>query len=362
MPIDPVETIRALDVASLPPAELIFGRTAAMQEVRERALKLADSQVPLLIRGESGTGKEMIARFVHLNSLWKSGPFIKVHCPGIPGTLLESGLFEDDAGTGAGSEQPGNVQLAVAGTLLLDEVAELSPEAQAKFLRALQDGQAVRFGLQAGKSLSARLICTTHRALEQEIRRGAFRPDLFYRLSVATLQLPPLRERREDIPALTEFFLNLYSRENDRPAMPFTSYSLGLLQEHSWPGNIRELENLVNHYTILGSEDAVTDALLGGEPEPAETPETEDPAINLRRIARNAARGAERKAILQVLNANQGNRKKTARVLNISYRSLLYKIRDAGIPRKSVQLRSLGGTTRPATAVAEGMPGEPPKQ
>ncbi len=358
MPIHLVETVWALDAAGLPPGELIFGHTAAMQEVRERALKLADSHVPFLICGESGTGKEIIARFVHIHSSWKSGPFIKVHCPGIPETLLESKLFGDEAGviTGAGSEPPGNAEGMVAGTLLLDEVAELSAGAQAKFLHALQDGQALRFRIEGGKSLAVRLVCTTHRALEQEVRRDSFRPDLFYRLSVATLQLPPLRERREDIPALTEFFLNLYSRENGRPAAPFTPYSMRLLREHSWPGNIRELENLVNRYTILGSEDAVTEALLGGEPATVETP-----PVNLRRIARSAARGAERKVILQVLSANQGNRKKTARVLNISYRSLLYKIRDAGIPRKSVPVGPPDGLATIARATTDGMVIEPPK-
>jgi two-component system, NtrC family, response regulator AtoC len=335
MPIPLVETL-ALDAAGLPPDDLIFGRTAPMQEICERALRLATSQVPVLILGESGTGKEVIVRFMHLHAAWKSGPFVKAHCPGIPEKLLESELFGDEeATTAAGPEQDENT--AVVGTLLLDEVSELGPGAQAKFLRALQDGQAIRIAFQHGKNLKARVISTTHRAIEPEIRRDKFRPDLFYRLSVATLRLPPLRERREDIQALTEYFLSVYSQSNGHSVPPITSYTMSLLQENPWPGNIRELENLINRYCILGSEDVITDALLGSEPEPPEAPGPEGPAFSLRRIARTAARGAERKAILQVLNANQGNRKKTARVLNISYRSLLYKIRDAGIPRKGAQ-------------------------
>ncbi len=335
MPTRLVETILDLDAASLPAADLMFGRTAAMQELRERALKLAGAQVPLLIRGESGTGKEVIARFVHLNSPWKSGPFVKVQCPGIPEALLEGELFGNGEADVAGAEQ--QVNTAAGGTLLLDEISELRAGAQAKLLRALQDRQAMRIALREGKSLTARIICTTHRAIEQEIRRDKFRPDLFYRLSVAMLRLPPLRERQEDIQALTEYFLKVYSKQNGHPVPPLSAYAMSLLRENPWPGNIRELGNLINRYSILGSEDVITDALLGGEPEPAEATSAQGPAFSLRRIARNAARGAERKAILQVLNANQGNRKKTARVLNISYRSLLYKIRDAGIPRKGAQ-------------------------
>jgi two-component system, NtrC family, response regulator AtoC len=347
---------------SLPPAEVIFGRTEAMQEIGEKVGKLADAEVPVFIRGESGTGKEVLTKFMHLHSVWKSGPFVKVHCPAIPESLLESELFgyEEGAFTGARVAKPGRVEVANGGTLLLDEIAELNAGAQAKLLQVLQDGQVFRIGAQEGKRIRTRIVCATHRPVEQDIRRGRFRPDLFYRISVVTLRLPPLRERREDIPALIEYFLQRYARETGRPAPALTSYSLRLLQENDWPGNIRELENLVNRYLILGSEEVISDELLGAQAEGAETDGTAGVPVSLRRIARNAARGAERRAILQVLNAHQGNRKKTARVLNISYRSLLYKIKDAGIPRKGSPARRPEALAASPLGEPEGLNHEPP--
>ena len=363
MPKSLIDSVRILDPAtSLPPAEVIFGRTEAMKEVHERVRKVADSEVPVLVRGESGVGKEVIAKFMHVHSVWSSGPFVKVHCPAIPESLLESELFgyEEGAFTGANASKEGRVEAANGGTLLLDEIAELSSGAQAKFLQVLQDGQVFPIGAQEGKHIHVRIVCATHRPVEQDIRKGAFRPDLFYRISVVTLHLPPLRERREDIPALTEYFLQLYSQKSAHPVRPLTSYSLRLLQEYDWPGNLRELENLINRYVILGSEEVIADELLGGQAEETESERVEGPTISLRRIARNAARGAERKAILEVLNANQGNRKKTARLLNISYRSLLYKIKDAGIPRKGWQARPAAEPPTGSIMNTQGQEHEPP--
>jgi two-component system response regulator AtoC len=322
--------------AGLPPEDVIFGHTAAMKQVQEKLFKVIDAEVPILVRGESGTGKEVIVRLMHDRSIRRLGPFVKVHCPAIPHSLLESELFGhvEGAFTGASSTRMGKVEAAHGGTLLLDEIAELDPPSQAKLLQVLQDGQVFRIGAQEGTPVQVRTISATHRPVEQDIRSGRFRPDLFYRISVVTMHLPPLRERREDIRALVEYFREFYSRKYAWPAPSFSAYFLRLLEERDWPGNIRELENVINRYVILGSEEIVTEELLGGQPEPREPGEREGLFVPLRQIARHAARAAERKVILQVLNANQGNRKKTARLLNISYRALLYKLKDAGIPRK----------------------------
>ena len=228
----------------------------------------------------------------------------------------------------------GRVEAAHGGTLLLDEIAELDAASQAKLLQVLQDGQVFRIGAREGKRVQVRTVCATHRPVEQDIQSGRFRPDLFYRISVVTMHLPPLRERREDIPALAEYFLQLYSGKYARPVQPLSQYFLRLLEERDWPGNIRELENLMNRYVILGSEEIVIDELARWATRTVGSGQREGSFVSLRQIARRAARAAERKVILQALNANQGNRKKTARLLNISYRSLLYKIKDAGIPRK----------------------------
>ncbi len=360
MPKGVTDSIWTLDPAlNLPPVEVIFGCTTAMREIQEKALKVADTDVPVLVRGESGTGKEVIARFMHAHSTWNCGPFVKVHCPAIPETLLESELFgyEEGAFTGANNSRKGRVEAANGGTLLLDEIAELSAGAQAKLLQVLQDGEVFRIGAVEGKPVQVRITCATHRPVEQDIRHGSFRPDLFYRVSVVTLHLPPLRERREDIPALTEYFLQFYSRKFGRSAQPLSVYFLQLLQENDWPGNIRELENLMNRYVLLGSEEVVMEEL---QSERTEATNAAPPEISLRRIARNAARGAERKAILQALNANQGNRKKAARVLNISYRALLYKIRDAGIPGKRAHGQRPAALTADSNLMTGGLDYESP--
>jgi two-component system, NtrC family, response regulator AtoC len=340
MPNDLADSTRIVDpAANLPPPEVIFGTTQAMKELQEKVFKVADTEVPVLLQGESGTGKEVIAKFMHVHSVWRPGPFVKVHCPAIPESLLESELFgyEEGAFTGANAPKMGRVEAAHCGTLLLDEIAELSSGSQAKLLQVLQDGRVFRIGGQEGKPIQVRVVCATHRPVEQNIRNGSFRPDLFYRISVVTLRVPPLRERREDIPMLAQFFLQFYSKKYGRPIQPLSRYCLQLLQENTWAGNIRELENFINRYVILESEEIVTEELVGVQAEPTEAGTDKGPVVSLRRVARLAARAAERRVILEALRANQGNRKKTARLLNISYRSLLYKIKDAGIPRKGSQ-------------------------
>src|SRR5712692_7350191 len=250
-------------LGEIPPDAVVFGRSEGMQELRQRLDKVAGANVPVLIQGESGTGKDIIARMIHLLSPWKSGPFVKVNCPAIPGTLLESELFgyEKGAFTGAFGMKPGRVELAHRGTLFLDEISELDLGLQSKLLQLLQDGQFCRIGAQEDKKVEVRVVCATNRVLEAEIESGTFRQDLFYRINVVNLQMPPLRERRGDIPDLNY-----------------------------------------------------------------------DGPIALKTITRQATRELERKVILKVLQAHHWNRKQAARALSISYRALLYKIRDAGLP------------------------------
>jgi two-component system, NtrC family, response regulator AtoC len=324
---------------TLPPADLLFGRSEKLKEIRGRIEKVAGSDLPILIRGESGTGKEIFAKYIHACSLRSSGPFIKVHCPAIPGTLLESELFGYEAGsfTGAWRSKPGRVEVAHGGSLFLDEIGDLDSSLQVKLLHVLQDRQVARIGGQEAKTVDVRVICATHCALEEEIEKGRFRSDLFFRINVVTLHLPPLRERRDDIPQLAAYFLGLYEAKYNRQAPPMSDACVLRLQEYDWPGNIRELENVMNSYVVLGPEENLMAELeakqtmdISGAKEGAGT-------ISLRKIARQAAREAERRTILRILEANRGNRRKAAQALNMSYRALLYRIKEVGIPPKRAQ-------------------------
>jgi len=324
-----------------PSDEVIFGHSEAMQLVRHKAEKVASANVPVLILGESGTGKELVARFIHRRSPWQAGPFVKVNCPAIPGTLLESELFgyEKGAFTGAYGMKPGRVELAHRGTLFLDEIAELDPGLQAKLLQLLQDGQFCRIGAQEDKRAEVRVVCATNRHLEEEIRSGSFRQDLFFRINVVGLQLPPLRERIGDLPELVNYFASFYQKRYDRQAPPISAHLMRLMQRYHWPGNIRELENLLKRYVILGLEEAISSELLQDQGNfQSEAPP--DGSISLKKVTRQAVQELERKIILRVLEANSWNRKRAARDLNISYRALLYKIRQAGVPPKSSRNRA----------------------
>jgi two-component system response regulator AtoC len=321
-------------IGEIPPEAVVFGRSDVMQAVRSRLDKLASANVPVLIQGESGTGKDIIARMIHGMSPWRTGPYVKVNCPAIPGTLLESELFgyERGAFTGAYGAKPGRVEMAHRGTLFLDEISELDLGLQSKLLQLLQDGQFCRIGAQEDKKVEVRVVCATNRQLEQEIETGTFRQDLFYRINVVNLYLPPLRERRCDIEILVNYFLEHYNRKYNARARQLTPELMAVLQKYHWPGNIRELENLVKRYVILGSEDVITSDLVSRDQEYFNPDINLDGPISLKKLTRQAVRELERKVILKVLQANHWNRKQAARALNISYRALLYKIRDAGLP------------------------------
>src|SRR5580700_7423118 len=325
----------------LPPEHVYFGPSETMQAVRQRIDRAAGLNVPILVLGESGTGKEVLARLIHDRSPWRDGPFVKVNCPAIPGTLLESELFgyQKGAFTGADAAKPGRMETAHGGTLFLDEIAELDASLQAKLLHVLQDGHFPSIGDHEEKRVDARVICATNRKLQQEIEAGGFRSDLFYRINVISITLPPLRERREDIPYLVEYLRHQFNRRYQREAGPLSREVLQLLQQRDWPGNVRELENTLARYVILGSEEAFNLERVEEEKKPFHFSYevSEDGKIPLKRLAQQVTRRMERDLILKVLQDNHWNRRKSAEVLKISYRALLYKVRQAGLPAKRLQ-------------------------
>ena len=318
---------------SIPPEEVIFGFSEGMLAVRQKLEKVAGANIPILIQGESGTGKEIIAKLIHARSPWESGPFVKVNCPAIPGTLVESELFgyEKGAFTGANGTKPGRVESAQDGTLFLDEIAELELGLQAKLLQLLQDGQFCPVGGQEDKKVDVRVICATNRNLGEEIEQGTFRQDLFYRINVVNIQLPSLRERAADIPGICDFLRQIYSEKFNRPARPLSARKLEMMQRYHWPGNIRELENLIKRYVILGTEDAITVELTTNTNSSFIPDIPINGSISLKKVTRQAMREFESKIILKILQAQNWNRKRAASALNISYRALLYKLKEAGV-------------------------------
>ena len=318
----------------LPPEEVIFGGSMAMGAIRKSVEKAANANIPVFLQGESGTGKEILARFIHRQSQWGNGAFVKVSCPAIPGTLVESELFgyEKGAFTGAYGVKPGRVELAHRGTLFLDEIAEFDPGLQAKLLHLLQDGEFCRIGSQEARRVQLRVLSATNRQLRREIKSGTFRQDLYYRINVMTIELPPLRERNGDILTLTSYFLRTYCQEYERPVTPLSSRLLQFLQEYQWPGNIRELENVIRRYVVLGSEESIINTLLESEEDGAHEEIPSNGVIQLKKIVQKAAKQVERRIILRVLAASGWNRKTAARALSISYPALLYKMREAGVP------------------------------
>jgi two-component system, NtrC family, response regulator AtoC len=324
-------------VDEIPPAHVIFGTSPSMHSVRQKVEKVAISNVPILIEGKSGTGKGVLAQYIHKISCVSNGAFVKVNCAAIPGTLLESELFgfEKGAFTGAHASKPGRVEQADGGTLFLDGIDEIDMSLQAKLLQLLQDGQYCRIGGQEDRRVILRVICATNRPLEDQIAAGQFREDLFYRINVVKIQLPLLRSRSEDLENLVAYFLDLQRARHNALARALSPAAMRLVAKHTWPGNIRELENLIERYVILGSEEAISAELLGWEQSHRiqELP-FHGHQIHLKKVTQQAVHDLEHKIILSVLEANHWNRKRTAADLKISYRALLYKIRRSGLPSK----------------------------
>lgn len=335
----------AITAQPLPPEPVIFGQTPAMRDVRQKLQRVAGANLSILITGESGTGKDIIARLLHLYSPWANGPFVKVNCPAIPGTLLESELFgyERGAFTGAIGTKPGRVELAHRGTLFLDEISELDPSMQAKLLQLLQDGQFSRIGSQEDKKVEVRVVSATNRELHQQIDVGHFRHDLFYRIAAMTIHMPALRERAVDIPLICEYLLGYYNDKLNGRAAMLRPALLAKMQRYSWPGNVRQLENLIKRYVVMGTDDVILSELLQTNEHDILPDLTFEGPISLKKLTRQTVRKIESRIILSALHANNWNRKKAARALGISYRALLYKLKEVGIPQRRATVSALRG-------------------
>lgn len=307
----------------------IIGRSSAMQRVFETLALVAPSDATVLITGESGTGKELIAGALHHNSLRKDGPFIKVNCAALHENLLESELFGHERGafTGAERQRKGRFEQAHRGTLFLDEIGDMSLQTQAKILRVIQEGEFERLGSSQSVKVDVRLVAATHKNLQQMVEEGSFRQDLFFRLSVVPIELPPLRERPEDIPALADYFLKKYAAKNRKDIRGFHPQALMLLGRYDWPGNIRELENTVERAVILCLGEQITPRELP----PHLLPVDMEPDLEESCRQGFTLRDMEREAIRTILAQTGGNRSKTARILGIARQTLLNKIKEYGL-------------------------------
>lgn len=323
------------DSRSYRPDEALVGNSPAIHQIWDQLQKAALTEVPVLITGESGTGKELAARLLHSWSARRANHFLKVSCPAISHQFFESelssyGRRSPPAETfGAKVER---CEQADKGTLFLDEIGELDQSLQPKLLYALQDFQVVRLGGADERPIDIRLICATNRDLEAEIAKGCFRIDLFYRINVVRIQMPPLRERVGDVRILMDHFIRLYSESFRIKSSPLQASFVKMLESYRWPGNIRELENMAKRYVVLGGEEHVLSAIKQPEELRPLLPDAVDLTTPLRVQTKRATRHLERKIILGVLEAHNWNRRKTARSLDISYRALLYKIKEVGLP------------------------------
>lgn len=332
---------------------MLFGTSPKMMEVKMTIEQVADTTATVLIRGESGTGKEVVARMIYSESSRCDRPFVKVNCAAIPHELLESELFgyEPGAFTGATRQKLGKFEQANGGTIFLDEISEMHPALQAKLLHVLQDHEFSRLGGKRDIQVDVRVLSATNKTLERAVEEGVFREDLFYRLNVVSIHIPPLRERREEIPVFLEYFLRRYSEYYSKHPSMFSEYAVGRMMEYAWPGNIRELENLVKRYVIVGNEAQIIRELSTHKPIVSSMPVTEPvssssvasptavPPIHpsgngnefempsLLEIGRRAAMQAEREAIERVLAQTRWNRRQAAKILKISYKALLNKLK-----------------------------------
>ena len=357
-------------------AFLGWGESPAMRQVAHIIEQVADSDVTVLIRGESGVGKELVARAIHQHSTRKQKPFVKVNCAALPAELLESELFGHEKGafTGAAATRVGKFEQANLGTIFLDEIGEMKPPLQAKILHVLQDAEFTKLGSNKTIEVDVRVVTATNRDLEAMMVRGQFREDLYYRLKVIEAVVPPLRERRDEIPQLTDFFLTKYSERYNRPVRTLSDELRERFLQYEWPGNVRELENMIKRFVILQDEQLVVNELSkprpagpstlatpGGSPadfapppfqSPPQAPIPGDPAFEddededleqepvaaasqdgrrLVDVAREAALTAERTVIADTLRQVHWNRRKAAQLLGVSYKTLLNKIKETGL-------------------------------
>jgi two-component system response regulator AtoC len=323
---------RLVSCQDLPPKSTIFGLTEGMKGLWQVIERVASASVPVLILGEKGTGKEVLARFIHSCSPGHVAPFLKLvpHSPDSHNVdevafRLRSGTLDSHAGSGGN----GNSNHRVC-TLFIEEVADLPQGRQQELLQLIQGCKPFISNGDADIPVTLRVIGASSRDLEQEVAAGRFREDLFSLLSVVTLRLPPLRDRREDVPQLANHFWQIYRERFGSQAPPPTLQLIEHLQQHDWPGNIRELENVMKRYVVLGAE-GITGVTDSGRYQHSPSSDSGAPRVSLKEMTRQAAHALERKIILRTLQETQWNRRRTARALNISYRALLYKIKEAGL-------------------------------
>lgn len=339
-----LERERALltDQASRYRRGIVWG-SPAMKRIGEMLEQVADTDVTVLIYGESGVGKEIVARTAHEISSRARKPFVKVNCAALPADLLESELFgyEKGAFTGAHARKQGKFEMAHRGTIFLDEIGEMSPALQGKLLQVLQDGEFTRLGGNKEVRVEVRVVCATNRKLEEMVCEGSFREDLFFRLNVVNISIPPLRERREEIPILVESFLRRYPAHYQKPVPILSPRLLRAFQRYAFPGNVRELENMIKRIVVLESERTIIAEIARAERAGAPSGisitgliqeiEAQAGEVPLREVGRRVALEAEREAIGLALQHTNWNRKKAAALLGVSYKTLLQKIRGCGI-------------------------------
>lgn len=305
--------------------ENIISSTPQMKQIFETIKQVAPTKATVLITGESGTGKELIANAIHMHSLRKEGPFVDLHCATITETLLESELFGHEKGafTGAIQLKPGRFELADGGTLFLDEVSEMNLSTQVKLLRVLETQRFQRVGGTKSVKVDIRLIAATNASLEQKIKEGKFREDLYYRLNVVSIKVPPLRDRKEDVPLLLNSFLKEFNKEHKKQVTVIQPEALGKLMDYSWPGNVRELRNLVESIIILTKKSEIDINDLPVHIREGITPTTLRETSNIR--------DAEKTLILEALRKTNNNKTKAAQIIGISRRTLHRKIKDYGL-------------------------------
>ena len=329
----------------------LIGNSEAMQRVRAMIEKVAETDATVLVRGESGTGKELVARELHeRNMVRRNGAFVAVNCAALPSELIESELFGHEKGafTGAAARRQGKFEQADGGTLFLDEIGDMSANVQAKLLRALEERRIERLGSNDSIPVDVRIVSATHRPLEQEITAGSFRADLFYRLRVLTIDIAPLRERREDIPILAETFLRNAAERYELPQRTMAQAALRRLVEYNWPGNIRELKNTIDRAVIMAEGDEVSvrdlpeEITAGLSGQQADGNEAESGGLRVPFTAdfREDRREFERRYITRCLEHTQGNVTRAAEILGMHRQSLQHKLRQLGLGRRYV---SVGG-------------------
>ncbi len=307
----------------------IIGKSKPMKDLFETLAMIAPSNATVLLYGESGTGKEIVANALHQNSPRTKSPFIKVSCAALPETLLESELFGHERGafTGAIGRKEGRFQLANGGTIFLDEVSEMSPTTQVKLLRVLQEREFEPLGSTKTIHVDIRIIAATNKNLEEEVKKGNFREDLFYRLNVVPIEVPPLRRRKEDIPLLAKHFLNIYCEKAQTPNKGFLPKTMDLMIRYDWPGNIRELENAIERAVLLCQGEYISPEDLPHAVQGAEGEGLPGVAVP----SGMTLREVEREVIVQTLEETEGNRTQTARILGISRKTLQNKLKEYGI-------------------------------